>query len=136
MATHRPILVVEDDPSVLRLTRSLLEHSGYTTEGASRGDQALALLGREAFDLVCLDLMLPTVSGFEICAFIRATPHLRQVPVLIISARALPLDRADALDAGANGFLAKPFTRRQLLTAVEELLEPGPQRTAASGGAP
>lgn len=131
---HRPkVLVVEDDPGVLRLARTVLEHAGYATEGLGRGDQAIALLRERTYDLVCLDLMLPTVSGFEVCAFMRTTTHLRDVPVLVMSARALPLDRADALDAGADGFLEKPFSRHQLLEAVAGLIKAAPQRELTGG---
>lgn len=134
MASRPEILVIEDDPAVLRLVCTILANAGWSVRGLARGDQAITLLRDRSFDLVCVDLMLPTVSGLEVCTFIRATPHLRYTPVLVISARSLPLDRADALDAGASSFLGKPFNRQQLLEAVQPLLHP--QAAAATGGAP
>ena len=126
------VLLVEDSPEVRRLTRTHLLRFGHEVVEASDGQAALVALETTSPDLICLDLMLPEVSGYEICERIRATPRLSRIPVLVISGRSTPTDRAYALEAGANAYLLKPYHAKQLQAHVTALLG----SDAPEGGAP
>lgn len=110
---RRLALIVEDDPGIRRIVSESLVRLGAQVVEAENGRGALALLRRLKPDIVCLDLLLPEVSGYLVCEFIRSTEVLQQVPVLVMSARSRPQDRAQAEEVGASAFLSKPFTSRQ-----------------------
>ncbi len=110
---RRLALIVEDDPGIRRIVSESLVRLGAQVVEAENGRGALALLQRLKPDVVCLDLLLPEVSGYSICEFIRSTEALQRVPVLVMSARSRPQDRADAEEVGASAFLSKPFTSSQ-----------------------
>ena len=103
-------LVVEDDPEIRKLLRKYLEKMGFAVEEAATGKSALALIETITVpSLVCLDLMLPDSSGYAICERLRSLSRYEEVPVLIISARSMPPDRALAEECGATAYLIKPI---------------------------
>ena len=112
------VLVVDDDPEILDLARFLLEPDGYQVLGVSSGDEALPALAEQRFDLVIADVAMAGVDGVELCRRIRADANLRHLPVLMLTAVAGEEVRADALAAGANGYLTKPFGVDELLRQV------------------
>jgi CheY-like chemotaxis protein len=117
------VLVVEDSPMFRKMLGDMLTDLGFTRiVEAFGGRAAMEVLQVERPDMVCLDLTLPDISGFEVCEHIRATPELQDLPVLMISARTLTLDRAQAEEAGANGYLTKPFTAEEFRQQVERVL--------------
>lgn len=118
------VLIVEDDPSLLKLIRKYLDSEGMQTTVAADGRAAIEYLEAETPDLICLDLMLPEVSGYDVCDYVRKTPRLVSVPILIASARALPADRATAEEVGASAYVTKPFTRQGFMSEVRRLLTP------------
>ena len=120
---QRTALVVEDSPLFRRELGDLLQQMGFTriTEAAN-GSAAKKLLADAKPDLVCLDLTLPDTSGFDVCEHIRASPALRDVPVLMISGRTQTMDRAQAEEAGASGYIIKPFTAEEFHHQVERVL--------------
>ena len=120
------VLVVEDDPDIRKLLRKYLGRLGLEVVEAGTGRAALGLLAEATPRLVCLDLMLPESSGYQICEHIRATPRLRAVPVLVISARSTPTDRATAEELGANAYLIKPVRWESFSRTVEQLLGASP----------
>jgi len=122
MKNKLKVLVVDDDPPMRKLVRSYLEKMGHQVEEASCGAAAITHLSKTRPDLICLDLTLPEFSGFDICDFIRAQPELAKVPVLMISARKLPNDRALAEEAGVSGYLTKPFKPADFAHHVNALL--------------
>lgn len=127
------ILVVEDHPELRAQLRGLFELAGFDVRTASDGEEALAALALRTPQVVVLDLVLPEISGYEVCEHIRGTPSLRHVPVAVISGRALAPDRAYAFDAGANTFLSKPFAPEALLAEVQRLLSSAePSATVAA----
>jgi DNA-binding response OmpR family regulator len=128
---ERVALVVEDEPAIRQMLCTHLEQFGLATYPAGDGEEALEYLSTHAPHLVCLDLMLPTFSGYEVCSFIRRTERLRHIPVLVLSARALPQDRAQAEVVGASDYLVKPFARRELLKRVHALLAPKAESSPA-----
>lgn len=125
------VLVVEDSPMFRRMLSDMLQSLGYTRVlEAFSGQAALELLAEQRPDLVCLDLTLPDISGYEVCEFIRSTPVLQDVPVLMISARTQTMDRAQAEEAGASGYLIKPFTPEELPQQVERVMAARPRKEA------
>jgi len=119
MQALRRALVVEDHPDARALVRTYLLGMGMEVVDVAEGRSAIRHLESSPPDLVCLDLMLPELSGFEVCEFMRAHPSLRNVPILIMSARAKPMDRAFAEQVGATAYLVKPFKRSEFGRAVE-----------------
>jgi len=119
----KTVLVVEDDPLLRVGIVELLQGMGFIAVEAADGASAMARLASVRPDLVCLDLILPEASGYEVCEFIRRSPDHRETPVLIMSGRSYPMDRAQAAEAGADAFLAKPFSAEDLRRRIERLLE-------------
>ena len=116
------VLVVEDDPALRRLARVCLESMGLVVDEVSSGKNAIARLEEGRPSLVCLDLMLPEISGFDVCDHMRRTPHLSKIPVLVMSTRTHPVDRAYAEEAGASGYITKPFGIDEFKGVVRTLL--------------
>ena len=114
--------MVEDDPPLRKLVASYLKLLDFSVSQAADGKKAMSALGEQRFDLVCLDLMLPESSGYDVLEFLR-TRGLGAVPVLMMSARSLPEDRAQAEELGATLYLIKPFTRSDFSRAVRAVLE-------------
>lgn len=125
MASARSALVVEDDPDIRKLIRKYLEKLDFEVREAGTGKAALADLEEQVPGLVCLDLMLPESSGYEICEHIRKAPRLKAVPVLVISARSMPPDRAEAEAAGASAYLIKPIRWKTFSATVLSLMQGG-----------
>jgi two-component system chemotaxis response regulator CheY len=115
-------LVVEDDPALRRMVSAYLKAMNISAIEAPDGRTALRELAGKVPDVICLDLMLPELSGFDLCEHIRREPQLRDVPVLIMSARGFPEDRAAAEEVGASAYLVKPFTRAQFSGQIDALL--------------
>jgi two-component system KDP operon response regulator KdpE len=123
------VLVVDDEPRILRLVSITLESEGFRVETATSGEDALAAAGRRRPDLVLLDVVLPDVDGIEVMARLRAGHH---VPVILVSARGSTLERLRGLDLGADDYIAKPFRPDDLVARVHAVLErigpPGRER--------
>ncbi len=120
MAVRRA-LVVEDDASARQLLTVLLSRMGFEVEATDDGRTALTLLDEGPLALVCVDIGLPTISGFDVCEAVRRHPHGAQAPILMTTGRWMPQDRALAIALGANGYLLKPFTPGQFRAAVQAL---------------
>ena len=121
----RSALVVEDDPDVRGLVGRMLRASGLDVAEVAEGRSAILHLAvHQPPDLVCLDLMLPELSGYDVCEYMRGDARLQGVPILIMSARALPQDRAYAEQVGASSYLVKPFKQKAFQAAVDALLVP------------
>jgi two-component system phosphate regulon response regulator PhoB len=124
------ILVVDDEPDLLDLVRLSLLEAGFSVETAASGQQALEALRRAAPELVVLDLMLPDMSGTEVCRFIRGRPELADVLVLMLTAKSEEVDRIVGFELGADDYVTKPFSPRELVLRVRALL----RRRAGTGG--
>ena len=116
------ILVVDDVAVNVKLLADLLGAKGYRTCTAASGREALATLESEHPDLVLLDVMMPGMSGYEVCAAIRANPAHAMLPVVLVTALDPAQERAKGLDAGADDFLTKPVSQHELLARVRSLL--------------
>lgn len=113
------ILIVEDDPNIRKLVRVNLVKRGYTVSEAEDSHQAMANFQKEIVDLVLLDLVIPGLSGVDVCAWIRARSD---VPIIILSARLEEDLKVAALDAGADDYVTKPFGQEELLARVRAFL--------------
>jgi two-component system response regulator ResD len=120
MASMAQVMVVDDDATVASVVVTYLEHAGHTTRHLSDGHSALAALAESTPDLVVLDLMLPGVDGLEVCRRVRTEwPHL---PVVMLTALAEPEDRIAGLEVGADDYVTKPFSPRELVLRVDSVL--------------
>jgi DNA-binding response OmpR family regulator len=115
----RTVLVVEDDPELRALLETVVAQAGFSTEGVADGASALARLSERAFDAVCLDVILPDLSGYDVCEQLRQSSRHKSTLVVMMSARSYPADCANALEVGADTFLAKPFRLRTLVDTLE-----------------
>lgn len=117
------ILIVEDDDKISRLVEINLTRLGNEISVAGRGDQALALLASQRFDLVVLDRMLPDMDGLELCRTLRTLPGY--IPVLMLTAKATESERIIGLETGADDYLAKPFSLHELLARIKAIFRHG-----------
>jgi phosphate regulon transcriptional regulator PhoB len=122
VATRHRIIVVEDEAEIRELIRYNLEREGFTVEEEGDGAAALSRIRRRVPDLVVLDLMLPGMSGLEVCRQLRADSATASLPVLIVTARGAEVDRVLGLEMGADDYLVKPFSPRELVARIRALL--------------
>jgi DNA-binding response OmpR family regulator len=116
------ILVAEDDSNILISLDFLLSNAGYAVTGADNGARAWAALQQQPPDLAVLDVMLPAVDGLELCHRIRATDALKNIKVLILSARGSDAEVQSGLHIGADAYMTKPFGTREFLDTIARLL--------------
>lgn len=125
-ATERKrVLVVEDEDNIAVALDYLMTREGYDHDRVSNGAEALPRIRDTHPDLVLLDVMLPEVSGYEICEGIRTDPSLSDVKVLMMTARGSTIERRKGIALGADGFISKPFELKDLRDEVRRLLQPG-----------
>jgi DNA-binding response OmpR family regulator len=117
MATH--ILAVEDDALILRALSLALEDEGYVVSGASSGEDALEAFDPASCDVVLVDLMLPGMSGFDLCRELR---HASDTPIIVLTARADTHDVVAGLEAGADDYVTKPFETKELAARIRSLI--------------
>jgi DNA-binding response OmpR family regulator len=120
------VLVVEDENDIAGLVKHTLERSGdAVVEIASSGDQALKLASEQTPDLIVLDLNLPVLGGLEVCRLLRTRPATAKTPIIMLTARTTEGDRVQGLDAGADDYITKPFSPRELAARVRAVLRRG-----------
>lgn len=115
------IFIVEDDMDISELLEFNLKRQGYTVETCNNGSEAYQNIIKELPDLVILDLSLPGLSGMEICRYMRNNRHTRKIPVIILTARTAETDRLASLKSGADKFITKPFSIKEILTNIQDL---------------
>lgn len=131
MAT-RKVLVVEDDRTLLDVLRYNLVREGYEVATATDGGQAIEVARRDKPDLLVLDVMLPVLDGFEVCRILR---RQMSVPILMLTARTEEVDRVVGLELGADDYVSKPFSMRELMARVKALLRRTEAARAVASGA-
>lgn len=119
MSNEKSILVVDDEPKIVEVVKSYLENSGYRVQVAYDGHQALQLFDKTQFSLVILDLMLPDMTGEQICQTLRKKSR---VPIIMLTAKIEEENILQGLDMGADDYVTKPFSPRQLIARVKALL--------------
>jgi DNA-binding response OmpR family regulator len=116
------VLVADDDPDILDLVRYRLERSGYEVATARDGLEAVRLAGELAPSLAVLDVMMPSLNGFEVTRRLREDPATREIPVILLTARAQESDVQEGFAAGADDYIRKPFSPRELSARVQAVL--------------
>ncbi len=118
----RPILVVDDEPYILRSLSFVLERQGYRVVTAADGDDALAKIRALRPSLVFLDIMLPRKNGYEICAEVKEDPELAETYIVMLSAKGQQIDRERGMLGGADEYMTKPFSPREIVEYVRSVL--------------
>ena len=128
------VLVVEDEPDIAALIAYQLTREGFRVETSGSGTEALVAIDKEAPDLVVLDRMLPGLSGDEVIQRLRDDPETLSIPVLMLTAKREQEDRIEGLELGADDYLTKPFSPRELVLRVQAVLRRAQEVGTASGG--
>jgi two-component system phosphate regulon response regulator PhoB len=116
------ILIVEDEKNIAKLIRYNLEKAEYNCYSARSGEDALPILKKQAFDLMLLDIMLPGMDGFEVCRKIKEDPGLKDIPIIMLTAKGEEVDRIVGLELGADDYIVKPFSPRELVLRIKAIL--------------
>ena len=116
------LLLIDDDARLTAMVGDYLRRAGYTVDVAGSLSEGRERIGRELYDALVLDLMLPDGDGLELCRDLRAAPRTRSLPLLMLTARGEPMDRIVGLELGADDYLPKPFEPRELLARIKALL--------------
>ncbi|WP_415321154.1 response regulator transcription factor [Clostridium perfringens] len=120
--TNKKVLIVDDEEHIRELIKFNLKKEGYGTEVAVNGTEALKIIREIKFDLILLDLMLPEIDGLEVCKEIRRNEETSDIPVMMITAKGEEFDKVLGLELGADDYITKPFSIRELMARVKALL--------------
>ncbi len=118
----KKVLIADDEPNIVTSLEYLMTHSGYEVRVARNGEEALALVESFAPDLVLLDVMMPRHSGYEVCQKMRERPEWAHVKIVMLSARGREAEMSKGLCLGADAYVTKPFSSRELVAQIAELL--------------
>ncbi|MEO0358040.1 MAG: phosphate regulon transcriptional regulator PhoB [Pseudomonadota bacterium] len=120
--TQPTVLIVDDEPAQREVLAYNLEAEGYAVLRAENGEEALLLVKEESPDVIVLDWMMPQVSGIEVCRQLKTKPATRQIPIIMLSARAEEVDKIRGLETGADDYMTKPYSIRELMARVRAQL--------------
>ncbi len=129
------ILIVEDDENIQQLVGYNLAKAGFTVLYAENGEQALASVKRDAPDLMVLDIMLPSLNGFEVCRILRKDPQTKTLPIIMLTAKGEESDVTAGLDLGADDYITKPFSPKILVSRIKAALRRRDELSAEEGTA-
>jgi phosphate regulon transcriptional regulator PhoB len=118
----KKILVVDDEPDIVELVSYNLKKEKFEISSASDGEEALAKIRKEKFDFLILDLMLPGIQGMELCRILRSDPRTKNLPVIMLTAKGEEVDRILGLEIGADDYISKPFSPRELVARVRAVM--------------
>ena len=116
------ILIADDEPNQLELMSFNLTNAGYSIIKATNGKEAIELIENHSPDLIILDWMMPKMSGIDVCRTLRSRSETKQIPIIILSARSEDSDKSLGLDTGADDYISKPFSPKELISRVKALL--------------
>jgi len=116
------ILVVDDEHDIIELVSYNLVKEGFDVSSATDGEEALTKLRKETFNLLVLDLMLPGIQGIELCRILKNDPDTKNLPIIMLTAKAEELDKILGLELGADDYITKPFSPRELVSRVKAVL--------------
>jgi DNA-binding response OmpR family regulator len=119
----KSILVVEDEPNIVLSLQFLMKKAGFDVRVARDGDEALAAVESHAPDLILLDVMIPKRDGYDVCQTIRANPAWQSIYIIMLTAKGREVDREKGMALGANDYVTKPFSTRDLTEKVKAILE-------------
>ena len=132
MAEKSRILIVDDEPSIVKMVSKRLEVEGFDVLIAMDGQEGLAKAQAESPDLIILDLMLPKLNGYEICTMLKQDTRYQKIPILLLTAKAQSKDEQLGMECGANAYMRKPFQAKELIENIRSLLA---QSARTAGGA-
>ena len=118
------VLIADDEPNILISLEYLMKREGYAVSVARDGQEAIDAILRERPDLVLLDVMMPVKTGYEVCHEVRATDAVKDTLILMLTAKGRETDLAKGLALGANAYMTKPFSTKELVSRVRGMLEP------------
>jgi two-component system alkaline phosphatase synthesis response regulator PhoP len=127
------ILVVDDEPDILELVTYNFKNEGFLGASALDGEEALKLIKKNQYDLVLLDLMLPGIQGVDLCRTIRSNPATERLPIIMLTAKSDESDRVLGLEMGADDYISKPFSVRELIARVRAVLRRSSEKQHAPG---
>jgi len=116
------ILIVDDEPNIVLSLEFLMRQAGYQVRTANDGVDALSAVAEDCPDLILLDAMMPNKNGFEVCQEIRANPDLSHVKIVMLTAKGREVDREKGMAMGADDYITKPFSTREVVSRVGELM--------------
>lgn len=118
----KKILIIEDQSNIIELIRFNLEQAGYQVDYALDGEAGLEQINKNRYDLLILDLMLPKIDGLTLCTMLRKQPETHKMPIIMLTAKSTELDKIVGLEMGADDYVTKPFSVRELIARVKALL--------------
>lgn len=121
----KKVLIIEDDKHISKLVKYNFDKSGATATVVVTGEDALKILDKEAVDLIILDIMLPKMNGFDVCREIKSNARFASIPVIMLTARGEEVDRIVGLELGADDYMIKPFSPRELILRARAILKRG-----------
>ena len=121
------ILIADDDPNIVLSLEFLMRQAGYRVRVARDGEAALAAVAEEPPDLLLLDVMMPRRSGYDVCQTVRADPALNRVRIVMLTAKGRDVERTKGLALGADDYITKPFSTREVVARVREILARPPR---------
>ena len=127
---QKTVIVVEDEPDAAELFAEMMRVSGFRVLKTYSSTPAISLIAKELPDVVILDIMMPDISGLEVLRFMRRETQLRDTPVIVVSARSMPSDIQEGLEAGATIYLTKPVGYLDLKQAVDQVMDEGGSDTS------
>ena len=127
------ILLVDDEPDIVELVRYNLKKEGFEVHSAFDGEEALAKIRKENFDFIILDLMLPGMQGSEICRILRNDSATSDIPIIMLTARGEEVDKILGLEIGADDYMTKPFSPRELLARIKTIMRRTREKKTHSG---
>ncbi len=122
MTTNTLVLIVEDDPSLVELLSYNLQSAGFDTQVETDGEGAIAAIENRTPDIVVLDWMIPNLSGIDVCRRVRAMPENHDVPIIMLTARSEETDKILGLEVGADDYMVKPFSPKELIARIHAIL--------------
>ena len=120
--SRRKILVIDDEPDIVELVSYNLKKEGFDVASAADGEEALSMIRRGNFDFLILDLMRPGIQGMELCRILRNDPKTAHIPIIMLTAKGEEVDRILGLETGADDYMTKPFSPRELIARVKAVL--------------
>ena len=118
----KKVLIADDEPNIVTSLEFLLRQKGYEVRVAHAGDEALAAVAAFAPDLVLLDVMMPRMSGYDVCQKLRENPATRALPIIMLSAKGRDVEVTKGMAVGADAYVTKPFSTKELVARVQQML--------------
>ncbi|MBF0217534.1 MAG: response regulator [Candidatus Omnitrophica bacterium] len=121
----KSILVVDDEADIVTQIKIRLEANGYSVTGAYSGEEALAKIKSGVPDLILLDVMMPPPNGFQVCRILKDSPEYKDIPIIMLTAKSTESDKFWGVESGADEYVSKPYSAKELLEKISVLLNPG-----------